>query len=203
VAADKLHSLSTGVRRALLVVALVALSGCATLRPEPAAVAPEDAMAVARGHLAAGNPREAVAALERAAALDPASKQPWLELARLRVAQGRHVDALAAAEQVLRRDPADPLASDITIASGLQVALQTMKRLRAAGQPPGDAHRQQAEAIAALMAEVFGADSLISPETRERLAREAVEQYKAIRAERLPEAQTTPKGDPLDLLGGD
>ncbi|GAB2613186.1 tetratricopeptide repeat protein [Novilysobacter erysipheiresistens] len=181
---------------------LLALAGCATL-PEPAPPDHRDAMAVAREHLAAGQAREAVAALERAAAMEPASKEPWLEIARLRTTQGRHIDALAAAEQVLRRDPTDQVAYEITVDSGLQVALQTMKRLRAAGQAPAEGHEEQAAAIAALMAEVFEPELLISAETRTRLAREAVENYKANRVERLPEAQTKPKGDPLDLLGGD
>lgn len=185
-----------------LAALLLALAGCATL-PEPAPPDPLDPMAVAREHLAAGQTREAVAALERAAATEPARKEPWLEMARLRTIQGRHVDALAAAEQVLRRDPTDQVAYDITVDSGLQVALETMKRLRAAGQAPAEEREEQAAAIVALMAEVFGPELLISTETRTRLAQEAIENYKASRAERLPEAQTKPKGDPLDLLGGD
>lgn len=188
--------------RAGLVAVLLVLAACATL-PEPAVPDEGDSMAMARDHLAAGRTREAAAALERAAATQPASKEPWLELARLRATQGRHVDALAAAEQVLRRDPTDQAAYDITVASGLQVALQTVERLRASGQAPDEEYGEQAAAIAVLMAEVFGPELLISAETRTRLAAEAVEIYKASRAERLPEAQTKPKGDPLDLLGGD
>lgn len=184
-----------------LVALLLAVTGCATL-PDPLPPDQDDAMAAARDRLAAGQTREAVAALDRAAAMEPASKEPWLELARLRASQGRHVDALAAAEQVLRRDPADQAAYDITAASGLQVALQTLKRLLASGQPPDEAHMEQAAAIAVLMADVFGPEVMISAETRTRLAEEAVENYKASRAERLPEAEKQPKGDPLDLLGG-
>lgn len=187
-----------------LVASLLALAGCATL-PEPVAPDPGDAMAIANGHLAAGQTREAVAALEQAAAMEPASKEPWLELARLRASQGRPIDALAAAEQVLRRDPTDQAAFEITVDSGLQVALQTMKRLRAAGaaQAPEEGRAELAVAIAAVMGEVFGPELLISDETRSRLAQKAVEDYRASRAERLPEAQEKPKGDPLDLLGGD
>lgn len=181
---------------------LLALGGCATLA-EPAPPGHGDSMAMARSYVEAGQPREAMAALERAAAMQPASKEPWLEIARLRAAQGRHVDALAAAEQVLRRDPTDQAAYDITIGSGLQVALQTMKRLRASGQAPGEDRSEQAGAIAVLMAEVFGPEFLIPADVKAGLAQQAVENYKATRAERLPEAQEKPKGDPLDLLGGD
>lgn len=187
-----------------LAASLLALAGCATV-PDPVVPDSADAMAVAREHIAVGQTREAVAALQRAAAMEPASKEPWLGLARLRATQGRPVDALAAAEQVLRRDPTDQAAFEITVDSGLQVALQTMKRLRAAeaGQAPEKGRAELAAAIAAVMADVFGPELLISDETRARLAQKAVADYRASRAERLPEAQEKPKGDPLDLLGGD
>lgn len=182
---------------------LLALGACATLA-EPAATPDYDgAMAIARTQVEAGQVREAVATFGQAAAMQPARKEPWLRIARLRAGQGRHVDALAAAEQVLRRDPADQVAYGITIGSGLQVALQTMRRLRAAGQAPDDERAEQARAIALLMTEVFGPELLIPDELRTRLAQEAIENYKSTRAERLPEAQKKPKGDPLDLLGGD
>lgn len=185
-----------------LAALLLALGACATL-PGPEPADDGEAVATARDRLAAGQVREAVTVLERAATLQPASKEPWLEIARLRVGQGRHIDALAAAEQVLRRDPADQAAYEIVIDSGLQVALQTMERLRASGQAPDEERSLQAEAIAQQMAEVFGPEILIPDEARTRIAQEAVETYKATRSERLPEAQKAPKGDPLDLLGGD
>jgi len=181
---------------------LLGLGACATLG-EPAAPTYRDTMASARTYADAGQVREAVAALQRAATVLPASKEPWLEIARLRASQGRHVDALAAAEQVLRRDPADPEASEISIGSGLQVALQTMKRLRAADAASDEERIAEAKVIALLMAEVFGPELLVTDEFRSRLAQEAVESYRASRVEKLPKAQTRPKGDPLDLLGGD
>ena len=78
-----------------------------------------------------------------------------------------------------------------------------MKRLRAAGAASDEERTAQAKVIALLMAEVFGPEFLVTDEFRTRLAQEAVESYRASRAEKLPEAQTEPKGDPLDLLGGD
>lgn len=189
-------------RSAAAAALLLALGGCATLG-EPVAPTYRESMAAARTHADAGQVREAVAALQQAALVLPASKEPWLEIARLRVAQNRHVDALAAAEQVLRRDPADPEASEISISSGLQVALQTMKRLRAADAASDEERVAEAKVIALLMAEVFGPEFLVTDEFRSRLAQEAVESYRASRVKKLPEAQTKPKGDPLDLLGGD
>lgn len=185
------------------VVALFALSACATLHP---AETPDFAgsMAAAHVYLAAGQDSAAAAAFEQAAALDPASKEPWLEIARIRQAQGRHVDALAAAEQVLRRDPTDADAHALTVTSGLEVARRTMLRLMAADVPPDEQQQAVGKSIAMLMAEVYGPEFLLSDELRTKIAREAIARYRAKRVERLPEArQDEPKGDPLDLLGGD
>ena len=179
------------------------LTACATLQP-PAAPDYATSMALARSHADGGQAEAAVIALQQAAALDPTRKEPWLEIAGLRYGQGRAVDALSAAEQVLRRDPADATAHELTIASGLQVAQRTMERLRAAGTAPDEQEQAAALAIAGLMAEVFGPEVLLSDEFKAQLAREAVERYRNARTERLPEArQEEPKGDPLDLLGGD
>ena len=181
----------------------VLLGACATLQA-PAAPDYNASMLLARSHADAGQLDAAVAMWRQAAALDPTRKEPWLEIAGLRYRQGRAVDALAAAEQVLRRDPADAQAHELTIASGLLVAQRTLERLRASGTAVDEAHQATARDIAALMADVFGPESLVPDEYREKLAREAVARYRAARVERLPEArQDEPKGDPLDLLGGD
>lgn len=183
---------------------LLALGACAGLSSRPAPPDYAGSMAIAQTYADAGQVEAAVAALAQAAALEPAHKEPWLRTAQLRAAQGRHVDALAAAEQVLRRDPADPEAYEITIASGLQVAQRTLERLRGSAQPPDDTRREQAKLIAALMAEVFGPELLVSEEFRTQLARDAINRYRAARNKRLPDARKPePKGDPLDLLGGD
>ena len=194
-----------GARRALLAASLaVAVVGCATLNPGQDAPDFGASMAIARAHLEAGQADAAVVALGTAATLDRASKEPWLEMARIRESQGRHVDALAAAEQVLRRDPTDAAAHEITIASGLEVARRTLQRLLATEQPPDADQLATAQAIGTLMTQVFGPEFLVSDELRIQLAREAVARYKARRIEKLPEArQEAPKGDPLDLLGGD
>ena len=98
----------------------------------------------------------------------------------------------------------DAAAHEITIASGLEVARRTLQRLLATEQPPDADQLATAQAIGTLMTQVFGPEFLVSDELRTQLAREAVARYKARRIEKLPEArQEAPKGDPLDLLGGD
>lgn len=185
------------------VAAMFALSACATLRPVETPGF-DESMANARAYLAAGQGSAAAGAFKQAAVLDPASKEPWLEIARIRQQQGRHVDALAAAEQVLRRDPTDVDAHEVTIASGLEVAHRTMQRLMAADVSPDEHQKAVGKSIARLMAEVYGPEFLVSEELRTRLAREAIARYRAARTQRLPEARKDePKGDPLDLLGGD
>ncbi len=192
------------VRFAGTAALVLVLGSCATLAEEPAAPDYDESMAMAWTHVAADQPRAAITALQQAAMLEPARKEPWLEIARLRAGQGRHIDALSAAEQVLRRDPADPAAADVALTSGLEVARQMMQRLRAGGQVPSERQHEQAQAIAVLMVEVFGPEFLVPAEVKTQLAQAAVEQYKAIRAAQLPDAQKEePKGDPFDLLGED
>ena len=182
---------------------LVALGACATLQPPPA---PDfDALMTRAGtHADAGQADAAITTLEQAAALESSSKEPWLRIAQLRAAQGRHVDALAAAEQVLRRDPTDPVAHEVTVDSGLAVAERTLQRLRAAGQVPDEDRQAQGQAIATLLFEVFDPGLLLPDEVKARVAKDAIDLYRASRVKRLPDAQKPqPKGDPLDLLGGD
>ena len=182
---------------------LLALGACATLSAPPA---PDfDAlMSRAATHADAGRADAAVGTLEQAAALESSSKVPWLRIAQLRAAQGRHIDALAAAEQVLRRDPTDAVAHQVTVDSGLAVAVRTLQRLRAAGQAIDDNRQAQGQALATLMFEVFGPGLVVPEAVKARIAEDAIDLYRASRVKRLPDAQKPqPKGDPLDLLGGD
>lgn len=192
------------MRAGICALLTLALGACATVGTPAATPDFDGSMAQAHAAMEQGRPDAAVLMWREVAAQFPASKAPWLEIALLRASQGRHVDALEAGEQVLRRDPTDPVAHELTTASGLQVARRTMERLRATNATPDAAATSTARVIATLMADVFGPDFLVSDDYRAEIAREAVARYRLSRSERLPESrQDAPKGDPLDLLGGD
>lgn len=190
-----------------LTLALVlTLGGCASLgaSPETPGVSDyEHHVATGWQHARMGRVDEAVAAFERAAVADPARKEPWLQIAQLRLQQGRHVQALAAADQALQRDPSDFIAHDVAIASGMQVARQTMQRLRAAGAEPNEARRAQATELAQLMGEVFGPETLV-PEAVRKEWEQRVRAKCPAGAPVLPATPEEPRKrplHPLDVLG--
>ncbi|MBA3485769.1 MAG: hypothetical protein H0T88_01020 [Lysobacter sp.] len=82
---------------------------------------------------ASGNDRAAMELYRHAAAMAPARKEPWQHLAWMNLASGRPRLALVAAEEVLHRDPSDETASEVYIASSLEIARDAMQRLLASG----------------------------------------------------------------------
>ncbi len=100
------------IRPALLLLAVLTAAGCAARAPAPRDDAPASGaaapasptgalMLLGREQLAAGNHPGAAAALERALRIEPADPELWLELARVRHAQGRDEQAAALARKAL------------------------------------------------------------------------------------------------------
>ncbi|MDQ3511831.1 MAG: hypothetical protein M3414_09175 [Pseudomonadota bacterium] len=87
---------------------------------------------------ASGNDRAAMELYRHAAAMAPARKEPWQHLAWMNLASGRPRLALVAAEEVLHRDPSDETASEVYIASSLEIARDAMQRLLESGAAPGE-----------------------------------------------------------------
>lgn len=182
----------------------LALTACATMAdPSPAPPDYDRLVGQAQVQAGAGRIDQAVATLERAATADPARSEPWRQIARLRFGAGEYALALAAADEALRRDPADPQARDVFIASGLQIAIETLRRLRAAGDGQVDAQRVQADKLAELMVQVFGAEMLVSEELKASLAQQAIDQWKQTHAGELDAQPPERRPSPLDVLGGD
>lgn len=182
----------------------LALSACATLAEAPPASGYDVLTAKAQVYVDAGQVDEAVATLRTAATLEPARTQPWQRIARLRFDSGDHALAMAAAQEVLQRDPADQEANDLLVASGLQIAIDTLERLRTAGDAQIETRRARVDALAALLVQVVGADSLLSDELKARLGRQAIEQWKQAHADDADSLQPPEqRSSPLDVLGGD
>lgn len=191
--------------RGLLAWLILTLAGCATLAPSsgPSTGNGEYAelIAVADTHAALGETEAALAAFQQAAASEPARKEPWLRIARLHAGNDEPTLAMMAAAEVLRRDPADAAASDIYLVSGLQIAVDTLRRLRASDTAQQLQHRPQAQALLELLAQVYAMDEVLPEAVRQRLAQQAVEQWQREQPEEAEQAgQPT---SPLDILGGD
>jgi len=81
----------------LLVLSVLLLTACATLRPEAMPVSENPAVLTlveqARAEAAENKLHSAVASIERAQRLEPRNPWLWQELARLHLAQGDHVQA--------------------------------------------------------------------------------------------------------------
>jgi len=192
--------------RGLVLAGALALGSCATVAvPAP----PDyDALFAAAGSFAeAGRTQAALDTYQRAARAAPSRKEPWQRIAAINLAQGRHVRALVAAEETLQRDPADAVANEVFIVSGMQIAEQAMQRLLAAGAKHDAADLARARELVARMGQVFGDDALIPDDAKARYARRAIQQYRAAEAKQLkdraPEENSKPRPDPFDVLGGD
>lgn len=167
----------------------------------------DDLLAMAEDYSAHGNQKIAIELYRQAAQTEPTRKEPWQHIARMQLEAGRPIPALVAAEEVLQRDPADPLANEVYLASAMQIAQRAMQRLLASGAMAEADELERAQQLAKTMGRVFGEDALISDEARSRYARRAVQRYLERQAPAAPSPPKKPKQarprDPLEVLGGD
>ncbi|MDE2401386.1 MAG: hypothetical protein KGL90_06945 [Burkholderiales bacterium] len=109
-----------------------------------------------------GKTDEAIAALDVAVKVDPASKQPWLRKAQIYFDARQYGQAITAAQEVLQRDTTDLTAKSILAVSGLRVSAQALEQLRTANEVNGSA-RTEAESVAKLIREALGEPILVPP----------------------------------------
>lgn len=191
--------------RGLVAGLALAVTGCATFPPlaGTAGVDGEYAewMTTGEVHAALGEVDSAVAAFHTAASHDPARKEPWLRIARLRAGNDEPAQAMIAAGEVLRRDPGDASANDIYLASGLEIAVDALRRLRASDGERHARFQPQAEALMELLAQVYALRDMLPEPVVDELVQEAVEQWK--REHPQESRPGDPPASPLDILGGD
>lgn len=204
---DPFNPLVRSVLRGWLALALVlAVSGCASLGAGMASQVSRDdygmEMAAAEVLAAAGEIDAALLAFKKAAALEPARKQPWLRIAHLHADGGQPALAMLAASKVLQRDPSDADASALYMASGLQIAIGTVQRLRAGSAEQQAGYQPQVQALVEALAQVYAVQDILPSDVRQRLAKQAVEQWKQDQPKQI-ETTEPPPSSPLDILGGD
>ncbi len=112
-------------------------------------------MAEAEKAFKQGQTDQAMAHLDRAIQIDPASKQPWLKKAQIHFEARQYGIAITEAQEVLQRDVRDLTAQSILAVSGLRVSAQALEQLRKANQVNGTA-RSEAESVAKVIHEALG-----------------------------------------------
>lgn len=139
---------------------------------------------------------EAVGLLTQAADVNPASKDPWVRLARIHFDGGKYGEAIVAAGEVLQRDPADRLAKSVRAVSGLRVATESLADLRNDTELSGSA-RGDAIALAKVMRESLGESVLVPPPTPEELeARRLAEERERTQKEKAkPKARAKKRAE--------
>jgi tetratricopeptide (TPR) repeat protein len=147
---------------------LCALSACSTAPKQPEAGSAAAAEKMTESLNAAdkaqklGKTEDALAELDTAIKVDPASKQPWLRKAQIYFDARQYGQAITAAQETLQRDTTDLTAKSILAVSGLRVSAQALEQLRKANEVNGSA-RTEAESVAKLIREALGEPILVPP----------------------------------------
>jgi len=152
----------------LLLSVVCALSACSTAPKQPEAGSAAAAEKMTESLNAAdkaqklGKTEDALAELDTAIKVDPASKQPWLRKAQIYFDARQYGQAITAAQETLQRDTTDLTAKSILAVSGLRVSAQALEQLRKANEVNGSA-RTEAESVAKLIREALGEPILVPP----------------------------------------
>ncbi|MFN4065155.1 MAG: tetratricopeptide repeat protein [Parazoarcus communis] len=153
-----------------------------------------------------GQREQALQVLSEGLELQPASKTPWLRIARIQFDGGNYGAAIVAADEVLTRDPADRTALSLRAVAGLRVATEAIVRLRGDSSFSGTA-REDAVNLAKVLRETLGEDVLVpavATPSRPRRNTSATAARSPERAggrqERSQVAPATGTGNPFSVL---
>jgi tetratricopeptide (TPR) repeat protein len=162
------RGLCHGLSSAVVAAVLCALSACSTAPKQAEAGSPAAVQKMAESLDAAdkaqklGKTDDALAELDTAIKVDPASKQPWLRKAQIYFDARQYGPAITAAQETLQRDTTDLTAKSILAVSGLRVSALALEQLRKANEVNGSA-RTEAESVAKLIREALGEPILVPP----------------------------------------
>ena len=113
-------------------------------------------MSKAEAEVAAGRIEPALVAFNEAAKADPTRKDAWVRTAQVHLNSGNYGRAIVAAEEVLKRDQTDLVADSVLTVAGLQVAQQSLQRLRSSDSMESNPQaRASAEQLLAALREVL------------------------------------------------
>jgi hypothetical protein len=141
----------------LAFVLTTALFGCMTnpSQPAPVATSYNEMMTSANEAVKKAAPAEALGFLSRAAKLEPAKKEPWVQMAKMHFEAHNYGATISACNEVLVRDNADIWAKSTLAVSGLRVTTNALEQLRAVNEFNGNP-RQEAQSLARLLHVALG-----------------------------------------------
>jgi hypothetical protein len=149
----------------LALVLTTALFGCMTnpSQPAPVATSYNEMMTSANEAVKKAAPAEALGFLSRAAKLEPAKKEPWVQMAKMHFEAHNYGATISACNEVLVRDNADIWAKSTLAVSGLRVTTNALEQLRAVNEFNGNP-RQEAQSLARLLHVALGGGGSILPD---------------------------------------
>lgn len=150
----------TNIRRAILIMGVLSIAGCAVPPTAPPAPTFEHLMFQADERIKAGNLDKARSLLVDAAKLEPTRKEPWLRKAEVEFDGENYGASILASQEALQRAPGDVRAESILTVAGLRVAIDSLARLRDEKDVNGPVHTE-ARKLAAKLRETLGAKALI------------------------------------------
>jgi hypothetical protein len=142
-------------------------TGCAAfpLVQEKREAVPTDMLVQAKPESAEQYAGKALQALSEAAKSNPASKEPWLEMAQMHFEAGDYGKAISAAQEVVQRDANDRHAYSILTVAGLRVAIASLSKLRKDEDKLPESLKNEAETLARWLLESPGKTVLV-PQSR-------------------------------------
>lgn len=156
------HSGTRFLSAAVLGLAVVLSSGCATTGEIPSGSALTSLLQQAQEQSASGSREKALVLLEQAAKEHPTNKEPWLRIAQIHFDISNYPLAMQAAQEALTRDPLNQEAKGVLIVSGLRVAARAISELRNENALSGST-RNEAEKLAKSLRETLGETVLVPP----------------------------------------
>jgi tetratricopeptide (TPR) repeat protein len=188
---------ATLIRTLGIVACAAALSACFTkplALPKPQL---QDMLSQASRAAGSGQKEQAVKLWEETAAVYPADKTPWANIAQTRYDAGQYGEAIVAAQEVLVRDPNDKLANSIIAIGGLRLSIRAIADLSRQNKLAGPL-RAESQDLAKLLRESLG-ETVLLPVTPAKVEGDAPTRIRVKKPLKVPRPGDA-SADPFSIL---
>jgi hypothetical protein len=141
------------------IICLFLISGCAS-SPEVSQKSTAQLIEESSAALSSGKRETAIAPLDNASKINPASAPPWLKQAQLHFEADNYPAAIQAADEAMKRDPANKEAKAIAVVASLRVAIRALSDMSQDSVLRGT-NRSEAERLARALRETLDQDVLL------------------------------------------